>query len=242
MVASTAQIRNENLPQQLLARLAEELKVPLALAASSLELAELAQDTSGLASARFSAESALALVNHYALGLKLANLGQGEVALEPVAVTAVMAEALAELAPLAAAYDVRLTLENNLRCHPVLANRQALVAALVSSGSSLIEALPASESGQQTLKLSSHSSRAGIVAGWYWQAEKVTSELLARGQALLASSCQPLSDITHSQASGVFIADMLLACMDSRLIASKHRHWTGLAATLQPSRQLALIH
>lgn len=227
---------------QLLGLLAEELKAPLRQVANSCELAELNGDASDLASARFNAESALKLIDNYALGLKLANLAPGMLALEPLAVTAVMAEAAIELAPLAKAYGVKLELEAGGHFLPVLAHRQALAAALVSSGRSLIEASPASDSSEQlTLKLSSHRSRFGIVTGWYWRADKITSETLARGSQLLASSRQPLSAISHSSASGVFIADMLLAAMDSRLQASKYCQWTGLAATLQPSSQLALI-
>lgn len=236
------QNQNDKLPQRLLALLAEELKVPLELAVKSLELAELTNDISDLTGARFNTESALALVDHYALALQLANLDEGMLALEPLAITRAMREAANELAPLAKTYGVEIQLDQSTSNLPVLVNQKALTTALASAGRCVIEALAANGTGKQlTLKLASHSSRFGLVAGWYWQAEKITSSVLFKGKELLATSRQPLPTIGVNGASGVFVADMLLAAMGSHLFASRHHNWTGLAASLQTSAQLALV-
>lgn len=235
--------RTEKLPQQLLGLLAEELKAPLALATRSLELAELASDVSTLTSARASTESALELINNYALALKLANLEQGMLALEPLAISVVMAEAASDLLPLAKAYGITLEVDASARNLPVLANRRALAAALASTGRTLIEALAVSDTSEQLrLKLSCHASRYGTVTGWYWsESERITSSALAHARELLVTSRRPLTPVTTASTAGVYIADMLLAAMNSRLIASRHKNWTGLAATLIPVRQLALV-
>lgn len=237
------EIENEKIPQLTLALLVEELKTPLVQVARSLEWAQLSGDASELVAARTSANSALQLVENYALGLKLANLGSELLALEPVAVTAVMYEVASELAPLAEVCGVTIELEIYGQYLPVLAHRQALAAALVSAGRSLIEALPAASeaSNQLTLKLSVHRGRQGIIAGWYWQADKISADALKRGRQLFAASRQPLTSVSHGPASGVYVADMLLAAMNCQLKASKFHQWSGLAATLKSSHQLALI-
>lgn len=187
------QNQNDKLPQRLLALVAEELKTPLELAVKSLELAELTSDTSGLTGVRFNTESALALVDHYALALQLANLDEGMLALEPLAITRVMSEAANELAPLAKTYGVKIELDQSSNNLPALVNQKALAAALASAGRCLVEALAANDTDRQlTLKLASHPSRYGLVTGWYWQAEKITSRTLLRGKELLATSRQPL--------------------------------------------------
>jgi hypothetical protein len=52
---------------------------------------------------------------------------------------------------------------------------------------------------------------------------------------------QPMQRLVSGPAAGVFVADSLLQTLAARLHVAKYHNLTGLAATLQPSRQLQLI-
>jgi hypothetical protein len=227
------------LSQHLLLGVVEQLKQPLLQIARQAEYGRL----TGHADAetiQTSADGALQMLDSYALGVRL-SLEVEQLQLAPVSVASVLYDTRAELAALAKSYGVSLELSIAGRAGPVMAHRQGLQAALVSLGTSLIEALPALESRQLTLQLATHHCRYGIVAGLYADTERLSSEALSRGRQLQGRSRQPLTGFTYNSGAGIFVADAILQAMHLRLRSSRHHRLYGLGLVLQPSSQLRLV-
>jgi hypothetical protein len=227
------------LSQQLLLSVAEELKLPLLQIAGQAEQGRLTGETDLLA-IQSTADSALRLLDSYALGVRLA-LEPEQLAVEPVSVSSVLYDTGQQLNALAKNYGVELELSIAGRYGPVLAHRQGLQAALVSLGAALIEALPAQESPRLRLQLATHRSRYGIVAGLYADTKQLSNEALQRGRELQRHSRQPLMSLTHTSGAGIFVADTILRAMRLNLRASRHRRLYGLGTVLQPNHQLQLV-
>lgn len=228
------------LSQQLLLSVAEELKLPLLQIARQAEQGRLTGETDLLV-IQATADSALRLLDSYALGVRLA-LEPEQLAVEPVSVSSVLYDTGQQLNALAKNYGVELELSIAGRYGPVLAHRQGLQAALVSLGAALIEALPAQEeSPRLRLQLATHRSRYGIVAGLYADTKQLSNEALQRGRELQRHSRQPLMNLTHTSGAGIFVADTILRAMRLNLRASRHRRLYGLGTVLQPNHQLQLV-
>jgi len=234
------------LSQHLLLGVAEELKLPLLqiarLSEQALDEQAQAAGQSNLKTIQATADSALRLLDGYALGVRLA-LESGQLAVESVSVSSVLYDTGQQLDSLAKSYGVALELNIAGRFAPVLANRQGLQAALVSLGAALIEALPAQAgaSPQLKLQLATHRSRYGVVAGLYADTKQLSNDALASGRQLQQSSRQPLTKLTHTSGAGIFVADTILQAMKLRLGASRHHRLYGLGTVLQPNCQLQLV-
>lgn len=230
------------LTQQLLLSVAEQMKLPLLQIARQAEISRLGNkiDAGALASIEATAEAAIRLLDNYLLGVRL-SLEQGTLEIEPVSVSSVLYDAGNQLDSLAKQYGVELELSISTRCGPVMAHRQGLQAALVSLGSSLIEALPALESPQLKLQLAMHRCRYGIVAGLYSDAEQLTSDALRQGRRLSGFARQPFAGLTYTSGAGIFVADAILKAMQLQLRVSRHHRLFGLGAVLQPNYQMQLV-
>lgn len=224
------------LSQQLLLSVAEELKLPLMQIARQAELGKQAN----LLTIQSTADTALNLLDNYVLGVRLA-LEPAHFDKESVSVSSVLYDAGQQLDQFAKNYGVELELGIAGRFGPVLANRQALQAALVSLGAALIEALPSQDSSQLKLYMATHRSRYGIVAGLYAETKQITKQALQRGKRLQRRSRQPFVNLSHTNGAGVFVADTILRAMDLHLIASRHHRLYGLGTVLQPNHQLQLV-
>lgn len=227
------------LSQELLLNVAEELKLPLLQLARQAEQAGLG-GTADLAAMRATAQSALQLLDNYAMGIRL-NLEPRQFDIEPVSVSSVLYDTGQQLDSLAKNYGVELELNVAGRYGTVMAHRQGLQSALVSLGAALIEALPALESPRLKLQLASHRSRYGIVAGLYSDTPQLTNAALQRGRRLKGRSRQPLTNLSHTSGAGIFVADTILQAMRLRLRASRHHRLYGLGTVLPPNNQTQLI-
>jgi hypothetical protein len=228
--------------QELLLSVAEELKLPLQQIARQAELGERGENGADLASIRGTAQSALQLLDNYALGVRL-QLESTQLEREPVSVSSVLYDTGQQLDAMAKNYGIELELNIGGRYGTVMAHRRGLESALVSLGAALIEALPALESPQLKLQLASHRSRYGIVAGLYTDAPQLTNAALRRGRRLQRQrvSRQPLTTVSHTSGAGVFVADTILQAMQLRLTASRHHRLYGLGTVLPPNNQLVLV-
>lgn len=227
------------LSQQLLLSVAEELKLPLVQIARQAEVGLLTGDTD-LKQIQNTANTALNLLDNYALGVRLA-LDQTQLDIESVSVSSVLYDVGQQLDGLAKNYGVELELEIAGRFAPVMTHRRGLQAALVSLGAALIEALPAQEGSQLKLTLATHRSRYGIVAGLYSQTKQLSNEALHQGKELQSKSRQPLNKLSHTSAAGVFVADSILNSMELNLHASRHHNLYGIGTILKPSQQMQLV-
>ncbi|HUA13631.1 MAG TPA: hypothetical protein VL989_03970 [Candidatus Sulfotelmatobacter sp.] len=228
------------LSQQLLVNIAEELKMPLIRIARANELSMINDDTSGQQVIKASTESALKLIDNYILGIRLA-LEDKTFNIESVSVSSVLYDAAVDLSSLAKLYNVDLELNIAGKFGPVIANRQALHAALVSLGTSLIEAIPAHDKVQTKLQLATHRSRYGVVAGMYAETKQLSSTSLQMGRRLYKSSRQPLVNVSYGSGAGVFVADSILHSIGLKLIASRHHNLYGIGAVLHPLNQMQLV-
>lgn len=223
--------------ERLLRAMAEELKLPLLQIARQAELVQGASDANTLSSIEAAANQALWFVDSYILSRELAS--QTQLDLQPVAVSAVLHEAAQLLAGLARAYECELELKLSGRYEPVMAHPQALRAALVGLGGSLIAA---GEPGQKhRVVFAAHRGRGGVVAGVFSDTDGLSQTVFRRGKALYGRASHPISDYSAQGGAGIFVADSLLNSMESKLRVAHHHKLSGLAATLPTSRQLSLV-
>lgn len=223
----------------LMLNLAEQLKLPFLQIQRQAELARMT-GSSDLNSIENSADSALRLLDNYLLGLRLSkqNISLEQ---EPVSISAVLYDSGQLLYNLAKDYGVDLELSITGRYEPVIAHKVGLESAIVSLGSSLIEAVGAQEGDKCHLQLATHRCRYGIVAGVYANNSHLTTELLRQGRKLVGSARQPLVNLTYNAGTGIFVADSILKAMSLSLKASRHKNLYGLGAVMKASRQLQLV-
>lgn len=226
-------------PMQLLASVAEQLKLPLLQIAQYAELAEMTGTNEGAPLIKNRASTAIMLLDSYLLGLELSDR-QSQLELEPVSISSLLTDVAHRLDESAKQYGVPLELCIEGRFGPVMAHSRGLSAALLSLGLACVEAHPASGL-ERPIRLSAYRTRYGIVAGIYGVSEDVTPAILREGQHLQGRAKQTLPLFSHASAAGVYVADAILRAMTTELRASKHHLQRGLAATFQPSRQLQLV-
>jgi hypothetical protein len=244
MSLGTVQGTDPVLSQQLLISVAEELKFPLLQIARQAEHASMSANPSLLIidSIQATADTALKLLDNYILGVKL-HLEPDFFEQESVSVSSLLYDTKQELNGLAKSYGVELELNVAGKFGPVTANRKALLAALASMGAALIEALPANFENprQLSLKLATHKSRYGIVAGVYSEVSQVSESALKSGRKLNALTRQPLVNFSHTSGAGIFVAETILKAMNLSLTSSRHHRLYGIATILQPNNQLQFV-
>lgn len=227
--------------------LAEELKLPLMHIARSAELQSLragdavAEAAVGLRDIGQTADMTMQLLDSYLLSLRLYQLPEGGLELEPVSVQSVLHDTAAQLQHVAAQYGVDIDLHVQGRYEPVLANRQALQSALVSLGYTLIEALPASGVANLRLRLAGHRTSQGVVAGLYGELDGLTPQMFRRARQLQGTVRQPLVAAMPGSGAGIFVADAILGAMAARLRVGRYKNTPGFAVTLPASEQLQFV-
>ena len=227
----------------LLLSVAEQLKAPLTAIACQAELGQLTGrvELTDTAAIRTQAISALTLVDSYLLGLDLMHR-QSHLQLEPVSLSSTITDAAHDLTRFAGHYNVQLEVEVQGRYGPVMSNSQGLRAALLSLGFALVEAQASPDMrGPKRVVLAAHRTPRGIVSGIYGQYERLSAEHWRAALGLVGRAPQPISALTSGSGAGLFVADVILRSMESRLRVGRYRRQSGLAATFQPSQQLMIV-
>lgn len=236
---STEHIYDAPRDMRLLLSVAEQLKTPLTVLARQAELAVRdSQSPLSPAAVQSQAMAALALVDHYLLGLQLL-ARQQRLDLEPVSISSTLADTAYALEQFARQYGVNVELAVAGRYGPVMAHHTALRAALLSLGLALVEAASQQPSVRH-LTLAVHRTSQGVVAGLYGFKDVAAADW-RRALRLQGQSRQSFPALSGGPAAGIFVADALGRAMDSQLRVGKHARLTGLAMTFQPSQQLQLI-
>lgn len=223
----------------LFASLAEQIKLPFMQISHAAELLQL-----GTGNPKQSADSimqvagsALSLIEGYLLNVDLQR--QGKLELEPVSTSSVMYDVLNSVSAFAKLHNCKLELDVAGRYGPVMADRRALMAALTSLGHSFI--LASSETAEKpSVSFAVKKNSFGVGVGVYSNNE-MTKPLLDQARRLRGRVRQPFGGFDSSTGVGIFVADELFARLDSEIRASKFRGLSGLAATLQSSKQLSLV-
>ncbi len=215
-----------------------------------LQLAMLSEQASTLPTSAVAASwqtvndisrTSLQLLEGYTLTMRLQG-GTAEPELEPVAVTSLLYDILHQLEPYAKQLQVKLELELPPRLEPIISDRAILRSALLNLGQVFITAQSQTDGGQtELLRLSAHRSRYGVVAGWYSEGLQLSASALSRARKLGGWAQQPYGELVSGPASGLFIAENLLAAVSGKLHVARYHNATGLAATLPACRQLQLV-
>lgn len=228
-----------NKDARLLTSVAQQLRVLLLQVARASELAgESTPSTEQLLAMQRASQFGLQLVDHYLLGLKYHDK-QIELLLEPVSLSALLHEVAHELTDVAHNYRSEIELHIAGKYPPVMADRAALKAALMSLGYGLVTN-QASTNKRGYVQLAAHRTPHGMVAGIYSDTA-ISSEDLQRGRILQGHAGQPISAMLPSSGAGIFVADSLLQAMGTTLRGSKFQKRYGLGATFAVSGQLQLI-
>jgi len=226
---------------RLLEALAEQLKLPFMHISQHAELIKKGVEPS-FDRIETLAGMALELIDGFLLSQQI-SLGQLDLALEPVSVSSVLQESANKLQNIAREYNCEVQLHLGGKYNSVMAHRESLEAAITSLGYSLIE----SQGGQQKKQdreiiLAAYRNGYGVIAGAYCKnSEGISKDAFNQAKELYGKARQTVPSLGHTPNAGIFIADMLLRAMSSRLRFSKHRQYRGLAATFSPNRQLELI-
>lgn len=227
----------------LLLSVAEQLKVPLTIISRQAELGQLTGETSLIdaGAIRTQADAALQLVDSYLLGLQLMR-EQTQLELEPVSVSSLLVDTAHTLERFAKQYGVMLELDIAGKFRPVMAHARGLRAALLSLGFALVEAQAGQDQAKpHRLTLATHHTPHGTVAGLYGNYDGLSAWQWRTALKLQGNAAQPLTAVSSGSGAGLFVADAILRSMSSGLRVGQYQRQTGLAATLQPSRQLQFV-
>ncbi len=233
--------RYEKNNDRLLLALAEHMKLPLMQIARSAELARLTNKSlPELDTIELTADNALKLLDNYLFSTRLAS-DRLSMVIEPVSIAAVLNDVAHGLNKMAREYNCELQIHMSGRYEPIMAHRIGLESALSSIGQVLIEASSASNTQKPLVKLAAHRGKKGIVAGLFVNSEGLTSDIFRRARKLYGRSRQPLSQLSATEGAGIFVAESILDAMSAKLRVAHHQKLSGLAATFEPSQQLALV-
>ena len=180
---------------------------------------------------------ALKLLDGYVLGLQPEE--QLSLQLEPVTLASVLYDTAQALEPIAKQQGYSLRVDIGGKFGPVMGNRHTLQTAFTVLGYELMTA-PAGDD-DPILTLATHRGKPGVVAGIFTDNPLLTTDAFRRAKALIGTARQTLPGGSAVNGAGIFIADNLLNTLYASFKIARHNKQTGLAATLQPSRQLSLV-
>jgi len=219
----------------------EQLTRPLLILSrmSEAALTDEHDTTNQWRTAQVLSDTALRLVESYSLSLRI----QGKLTpltFEPVTISSLLYDTAERLAPYARQYGIDIELDTGPRAQPVVADRVVLQSAFESLGQVFVIAQAETEQRSQ-LRLSAHRTRHGVIAGCYGSAATLGVDSLRRARSIQGNSRQPFQQLVNGPAAGVFVADSLLNTLAAHLHVARYHNMTGLATTLQPSKQLQLV-
>jgi len=231
----------DNDKQRLFFALAEQIKLPLLQIARSAELSKMTSDLQQLSTIENTADSALQLLDSYLLSTKLQEAGDG-LLLQPVSLAATLHDVAHKMQQLAASHQCDVELHIAGKYGPIMAHPAGLSAALLNLGQVFVDVQSErSHTKRPVIKLAAHRTRYGITAGMFADVEGLNTDMFKRARQLYGKAKQPLAQLTSQNGAGVFVADSLLSTMSTGLRVAHHQKLTGLAATFNPSQQLALV-
>jgi hypothetical protein len=236
---NTAALDAPGTREALLCSVAEQLKMPLMYIARQAELYKFEEtiDRTVFRDMQTNADLALRLVDSYLLGLDLATK-RLDLQLEPVSISATLYDVAHELTPLLRQRNTELQLVLAGKYGEVMAHKRGLMAAMYNVGAVLSEIEPTEE--KHTVKIVAHHSSSGIIAGLYVCGESPAISL-SRARLHHGNARQPFADVSSQSGAGIFVADAIFASMHTQLRFGRFRGAHGLAATLQPNRQLQFV-
>ena len=223
---------------RLMRALAEELRLPLLQIARKSELARLNADVNQIKEISVTADAALMLVDSYLFSTQVL-LGQQQLDLEPVSISAMMYDTAQYLKNMARLYDCDIDIDIRGKSGLIMAHPRGLQAAFTSLAYSFINAN--TDGSKQRIVLQAHKTRGGISAGVLTTNKDIPKDSLSIARKLFGSARSPMGNFTHNSGAGIYVADSLFSLMSTQLKVTKQKSSVGLTAILLPSHQLALL-
>ncbi len=228
--------RDEAQEDLLFSVLADQVKLPLTqirYATSTLPDSLQAEiiDATALAGLR--------LIDSYMLSMQLQR--ENQLQLEPVPISSLLYDTADQLREYAALHNCDIELGIAGKYEPVMAQRDALQAALLSLGYGFIGASDGSEGSRKLIRLAVQKRAGGITAGVYSSNEGLSSSLIKTAGKLAGKAHQTLPGFTSEAGAGILIAGRLLSQLNTTMRVARSGGMQGLAATLVPSHQLTLV-
>jgi hypothetical protein len=165
---------------------------------------------------------------------------QFQLELEPVSISSALYDVMNDLTEVAGRYQTKLELHLSGNVGLVMANASGLRAALLSMGVAFIEA-QTPKSKHQIIHLATHKRADRILAGLYAENNIISSRQLNGAYKLYGLMRQPLTELSANSAAGIFVARNIIQAMAGELNTVRYNRLQGIAAILQPSKQLSFI-
>lgn len=223
---------------RLLYALVEELKMPFMQVARSAEFGRLMNDRDQYRRIEITAEAAIKLLDSYVLSSQTL-INQLPLELNSISLTSTMYDSAQNLSRLTKLYNTEINIQVEGKCGLVMANKNALEAALTSLAYTFISANDFST--KKLVTFFAQKDHGFVRAGIYSSNSQISKKTLDSARKLYGTARQPASTITHKSGAGLYVADSLFYAMNSELQFSRHNKKSGLIANLLPSAQLSLL-
>ncbi len=222
---------------RLLRALAEELRLPLMQIARTSELAQTDNSTNAkyLSTIETTADAALRLIDSYLFSTQVL-LGQQQLDLQPVSVSATIYDTAQYLRNMAKLYDCDIDIRIGGKAGLVMAHPEGLQAALTSLAYSMINA----GGKKQRVVLLAQKTKHGVTTGVMTTNKHMPKDSLQQARRLFGVARRPMQN-AHNNGAGIYLADYLFDAMSTTMKVSKQKTSSGLVAILLPSQQLALL-
>ena len=223
---------------RLLYALGEELKLPFMQVARSAEFGRLMNDRDQYRRIEITAEAAIKLLDSYVLSSQFL-INQVPLKLNSISLTSTMYDSAQNLRRLTKLYNTEIDIQVEGKCGLVMANKNALEAALTSLAYTFISANDFSN--KKLITFSARKEHGIVDVGIFSSNSLISKKTLDSARKLYGKARQPASTITHNSGVGLYVADSLFYAMNSELQFSRHKKKSGLIAQLLPSAQLSLL-
>lgn len=225
--------------QKVLRSVAEDLKAPLLRILAETQLHDNNQEIDR-AFIETTAQSAMRLIDSYIISTKIYS-GQQRLDLEPISVVAVMNDAAHYLDKLARLYGCSIELQTPRSTRLVMANADALLAAMTSLGYSFLNAIVPRSRKKNVLLLTAKNTVDGVGAGIFSPYFALSTYNLRQARRLAGNATVALPQLGHGSNAGVMIADTLVEAMSYHLTAARRASLNGLTIKLMSSYQMSLL-
>lgn len=216
---------------------AEDLKTPLTRIMALLEYNKISGCTN-TEEIELIAESALNMVDSYALSVQLCN-SQISLLYEPVALKSVIYDCQTSLKGFAKLQGVVTNLNIQKHTGLAVANRQVVKSIISSVAYSMLTVT--SIKPKQSLSYSLTKSRNKIDVGIFSSFNNFDSASLNKIRSNYGRVKQVIPEIVQGATAGIVIADKLCEKLNTKLSVSKYKDMSGLVFSLNASSQLSFI-
>ncbi|MCA9348458.1 hypothetical protein KC867_03545 [Candidatus Saccharibacteria bacterium] len=208
---------------------AEQVGIHLAQISSMAE-AELAQADIATIS-----RSTIKLIEGFVMSLELQ--AKSEIEFEAVSIGSMLCDIAHFAEPYAKLHDFGMSVDASSQVGLVIGHRHAMRSALLNIVYCLIGGTPRGGN----LSLVAKHKADGVMVGVFMDKPKLSRKMFDNARRIKSTAYQPISQLIHDKAAGLFVADSLFAVLDNDLSIHRSGGKTGIATIIKPSGQLSLV-